>query len=143
MPTRPSPLCRFVLAASLLACGASGTRPRLTVAPLIEGEGQYRLRRNPAPCLVGAPELDYEAETPHGWERISLENAEEDQDHVAQLVLLMNETPLAYVFVRGQLRAELVGYSDHHARTLTLLEAATLTAEPAEPAGPAERPQNR
>ena len=100
------------------ACGGSAAAPR---PPLPDGEAVYTLRLNPPPCLTGNPDLYFEVQTPLGWERVSLENPEEDQDLLGPFVAEAQTDPKAMHPVRARFRNETRAYGEHAARVLRLL----------------------
>ena len=75
----------LVALGSAVACGGPAAPPK---PPLAEGDGPFRLRYNRLPTMPGNPDLFFEVEGPGGWERISLENPDEEQDLLATLVAL-------------------------------------------------------
>ena len=53
-----------------------------------------------------------------GWERISLENPDEEQDLLTPLVALAEANPPALIEVEGGFRPDTRAYGDHTARVL-------------------------
>lgn len=133
---RPVSLSRnlaFVLAALLTGCGGPSGPAR---PPLAEGEGKFRLRYNRPPSLTGNADLYFEVEGPAGWERISLENPDEEQDLLSPLVVLAEAAPDAVVTVEAAFRTDTRAFGEHTARVLRLMAvpSAPPTAVPAVPA---------
>ena len=79
-----------VAALTLAGCGGLDLR-------LIDGEATLDARLNPAPCVVGASELDFELRTPLGWERVALEDADPEAPMVEALGLALREQPWATI----------------------------------------------
>lgn len=107
----------LALAALVAGCGgpAGPARP-----PLAEGEGKFRLRYNRPPSLTGNADLYFEVEGPAGWERISLENPDEEQDLLSPLVVMAEAAPDAVVTIEGGFRADTRAFGEHTARVLRL-----------------------
>lgn len=135
-------LCALA-AATLAACGGSPARPTAPKARLVDGEAVYELRYNPPRCVT-AVELHFEVQTPLGWERVSLENADEEADLVGPLTQVAGAQPEAPARVRGVIVDDGRPYgAGHVARVLRLLSidpdgATEEEAPPEEP--PAEEP---
>lgn len=106
------------VAALLLGCGGppGPARPRLA-----EGEGKFHLRYNRPPSLTGNADLYFEVEGPAGWERISLENPDEEQDLITPLVALAEATPDAVLVVEAGFRTDTRAFGEHTARVLRLM----------------------
>ncbi len=102
----------------LCACGgpAAPLRPQLP-----DGEGVYTLRLNRPPSLTGAPELYFEVQTAAGWERVALENPEDDQDLLATLLATAEQDPAGLFRVDAAYRHETHPYAEHTARVVRLI----------------------
>jgi hypothetical protein len=115
------------MALLLAACG--GASPRRPAAPkprLVEGEGAYVLRYNPPRCL-STPDLFFEVQTPLGWERVALENADEEAELVDALA------------AEASVRPEALPYGgDHAARVLRVQAAGAEDEEQTEGEPPAD-----
>lgn len=114
----------FVIAGAL-AVGCGGARRGGPAAPpkprLVEGEAIYELRYNPARCL-GESAHQFEVRTPQGWERVALENPDEERDLVAELARDAALDPAGIFRVRGALLADAFPIGGEHAsRILRLL----------------------
>ena len=103
-----------VAALTLAGCGGLDLR-------LIDGEATLDARLNPAPCVVGASELDFELRTPLGWERVALEDADPEVPMVEALGRALREQPWTTVPVRVRFRSEVRVWGDHAARYARLL----------------------
>jgi hypothetical protein len=116
-PVSPSRKHALALAALLLGCGgpAVPAKPRLA-----EGEGSFRLRYNRPPSLTGNADLYFEVEGPAGWERVSLENPDEEQDLLTPLVGLAEVAPDTIVTVEAGFRTDTRAFGEHTARVLRL-----------------------
>lgn len=113
-----------LMAGALLACGAApapGTGVKL-VEPLVEGEGTWRARYNPPPCLADRPELHAELETPAGWERVALESGSDDADLVAALLGRFDAAPGAFVAVRGVITSRTRTWTGQHASRVFVVQ---------------------
>ncbi len=130
---------RRLLALTLLtsiaaACG--GGAPRAPGAPeptLVDGEAIYPVRFNPPPCLTEGPELRVEVRTPAGWERVALEDADEDQPLMQTLLDDFAAAPDTVRSVRANLTSTLRPYGGQHvARVLRLIELDPPPAPPDE-----------
>lgn len=128
-------------ALALAACGG-GPRPGPTARPveaLPEGEGIYRLRYNPPPCLADQPELHAEVRIPSGWERVSLESGAEDVDLVAALLTRFGRDPAAAVPVSGNLTARVRTWAGQHTSRILVVQVVDPPVAPTEtPAAPEE-----
>lgn len=102
------------VAISLAGCGGLDLR-------LIDGEATLDARLNPAPCVVGASELNFELRTPLGWERVALEDADPEVPMVEALARTLGDQPWATVPVRVRFRSEVRVWGDHAARYARLL----------------------
>lgn len=120
----------------ILACGGAPehVRPRLA-----EGDGRFMLRFNRPPALTGNPDLYFELQGPAGWERVSLENPDEEQDVLTPLVALAERNPPALIEVEGSFRRDTRAYGDHTARVLRVVVVPGLQAVEPAPA-PATEP---
>jgi hypothetical protein len=111
----------LLLAGALLsACGASSkpSRPSLP-----SGSDIYTLRHNPTHCLVDRPSLQAEVQTPQGWERVALEDVDEDADAVARLLKRWADEPYVEVRLAGRLGVDTRTYLGNHvARVLRVAE---------------------
>ena len=108
----------LVISSVATACGGPAAAPK---PPLLDGEAVFTLRLNPPPCQTGNPDLYFEVQTPLGWERVSVENPEEDQDLVGPIVAEAQSDPKAMHRVRARFRNETRAYGEHAARVLRLL----------------------
>lgn len=117
MPTALRRALPLLLIAVLTGCATTPRRPGAprVATPLVEGDGVWRLRYNPPPCLADQPELHAEAETPAGWERVALESADAEVDHVAALLTRFGRAPRGVVPVQGELTANTRSWAGHHA----------------------------
>lgn len=130
---RSVPLSRnlsLALAVSFtVACGGPAVVPP---PPLADGDGPLRLRFNQPPVLAGNPDLYFEVAGPGGWERISLENPDDELDLLAMLMAEAEASPLAVFLVEGTIRPDTRAYGDHTARVFRL--TAIPSAAPVAPA---------
>ena len=99
---------------ALTGCGGLDLR-------LVDGEVTLDARLNPAPCVVGATDLDFELRTPLGWERVALEDADPEAPMVEALAQTLRESPWLTVPVRVRFRSEVRVWGDHAARYARLL----------------------
>lgn len=133
------PLSRNLALAAAFAFVAACGGPAVAPSPaLVEGEGRVRLRFNRPPTLSGNPDLFFELTGPAGWERISLENPDDEQDLLAVLVAEAEANPSAVFQVEGAIRPDTRAYADHTARVLRLL--AVPSAAPTAPASDVPTP---
>lgn len=110
----------------LLAAAAALAQTPPPEAPALElprGDDTYVLRSNPCGCLSGAPELDMEVQTALGWERVAVENAEEEEDVVTPLRQRFRDAPDGLVPVHGVLTNDLRIFGDQHASRVLRLVA--------------------
>lgn len=131
-------LALTVHSAALFGCTAAPRRPGAprVASPLVEGDGLYRLRYNPPPCLADQPELHAEAETPAGWERVALASADSEVDLVASLLARFGRSPREVVAVQGELLASTRSWAGHHAvRVLQMVEIDPVVEPEEAPAG--------
>ncbi len=104
--------------------------------PLADGDGPLRLRFTRPPTLSGNPDLYFEVEGPGGWERISLENPDDELDLLTPLVAEAEANPGTLLTVEGAFRPDTRAYGEHTARVLRL----TAVASAPPPAAPSEPP---
>lgn len=125
----------LLLLAALTGCAAAPRRPGAprVATPLVEGDGVWRLRYNPPPCLADQPELHAEADTPAGWERVALESADPDVDHVAALLTRFGRAPRAVVPVQGEITNNTRSWAGHHAARVLRVALVDPPVEPEEP----------
>lgn len=113
-------LLTLVLLAAV-GCGGSPRPPKPERPPLAEGTGIYPLRYNAAPCL--RDDLHLEARTPAGWERVAVEDADEDGERVGDLLRRFRESPEAVISVRVTFTDRVRFWDGNHAsRILRLVE---------------------
>jgi hypothetical protein len=129
-------LVLLLLLAALAGCTAAPRRPGAprVASPLIEGDGLYRLRYNPPPCLADQPELHAEAETPAGWERVALASGDSEVDLVTSLLARFGRDPREVVPVQGELLSSTRSWAGHHAARVLQLAEIDPVVEPEEPA---------
>jgi hypothetical protein len=109
----------LTLAACLAGCGGSG--PKVARPKLVDGEALYVLRYNPARCVT-SPDLAFEVQTPGGWERVTLENGDDEADLLGTLVQQAGTQPDGPVRVRGVIFNDARPYGGGHvSRVLRLL----------------------
>ncbi len=131
LPAR-APVAAVLLAlTATLACGAAPGPPR---PALPDGEGRFTLRYNRPPPLTGNPDLYFEVQGPTGWERVSLENPDEEQDLLTPLVALAEANPPVLIEVDAGFRRDTRAYGDHTARVVRLYAVPGL--QPVAPAPP-------
>jgi len=111
---------------AMVACGGGPERvdPRLA-----DGDGRFTLRFNRPPALTGNPDLYFELQGTAGWERISLENPDEEQDVLTPLVALAERNPPALIEIEGTFRRDTRAYGDHTARVLRIVAVPGLLPE--------------
>ncbi len=123
---------RLALTAALLGCGSA---PEVRPAPLAAGEQVWRVRYNPAACL--RPALALEVETPRGWERVFVEDADEERPLAAELLQAFGAAPDGERRVFADLGREGRGYGlGHAARALRLVDLELPPEAVAEPPAP-------
>lgn len=110
----------LLMGGALAACGG----PRSTRPPALpEGSGVYVLRHNPSRCLIDRPTLQTEVQTPQGWERVALEDVDEEADAVARLLARWRDQPHGTHHVAGRLGGDTRTYLGNHvARVLRVAE---------------------
>lgn len=136
----PRPRLLALVPLLLLACGAAPQAPR---APLPDGEDTYVLRFNRPPCVTNNPELSFEVQVPGGWERVALENPDEEQDLLGPLLAEAEANPVAVQRVLATFRADTQAYREQHAARVLRLLAVPAPAPPEAPAatGSSEPPK--
>jgi hypothetical protein len=92
------------------------------------------LRYNRPPPLTGNPDLYFEVQGPTGWERVSLENPDEEQDLLTPLVALAEANLPVLIEVDAGFRRDTRAYGDHTARVVRLYAVPGL--QPVAPAPP-------
>ncbi len=116
-------LSAFALSAFATGCGADPRAPGPPAPTLVDGEAVYPVRFNPPPCLTEGPEVSVEVATPSGWERVALEDADEDTPQVRTLLADFARAPGDVRQVRAKLTNQLRPYGRQHvARVLRLIE---------------------
>ncbi len=112
-------LATGLLAASLLACGGTARRAPAGPPAVAWGEGTFALRYNPPTCLADRPSLHAEVQTPTGWERVSLEEADDDAREVDTVLAQFAADPHAALTIEGEvLRETRLWMGNHAARVL-------------------------
>lgn len=117
----------------LLACGGDQRPDRPAPPPLVEGTAAYQVRYNPAACLTDRRLLHAEVKTPRGWERVALEDADEELPLVQRLLDQLNRQPDELVWVRADLTDRAVSWSGNHAARVLSLLALDVEPPPPEP----------
>lgn len=130
----PALLRALCVAAAFTSTVACGGPPGPAKPPLADGDGPFRLRFNRAPAWAGSNDLDFEVEGPAGWERISIENPDEEQDLLAALQVQAQASPLGFFVVEGTFRPETRAFGDHSARVFRLTGIGGAASD--RPAGP-------
>ena len=117
--------CLGILLTALVGCGGRDMVEvrREPEVILVDGVGIFAVRRNPPGCLRDRPDLHMEVRTPTGWERVALENTDEEQDLVAGLRARFIRDPWAEISARVRFTSDVRLYGDNHAaRVVRLLE---------------------
>jgi hypothetical protein len=106
-----------------LGCGGAPAAPEPPPKPsLPEGKGVYLLRHNPIPCVTDAQDLALELQSQVGWERVSVEDADEEQPLVEALLAEMTRDA-APRRVRGRITQRVRRWTGGHvARVLRVME---------------------
>ena len=106
-----------------LGCGAAPATPEPPQKPsLPEGKGVYLLRHNPIPCVTDAQDLALELRSDVGWERVSVEDADEEQPLVETMLTEMSRAAEPRR-VRGRITERVRRWTGGHvARVLLVIE---------------------
>lgn len=134
----PRAAAAALVAATLATAAGCGTGPERVRPRLAEGDGRFTLRFNRPPPLTGNPDLYFEVQGPAGWERVSLENPDEELDLLTSLVALAERTPAGLIEIDGSFRRDTRAYGDHTARVLRVVAVPGLPPEETVPAPPTE-----
>ncbi|MCA9545089.1 MAG: hypothetical protein KC613_11885 [Myxococcales bacterium] len=126
----------LLLAALALAAGCAGAPKGPRKPPLPKGDGVYTLRHNPPTCLVDRPALHAEMDTALGWERVALEDADDEVPVVAEVIARLRAAPGVPVKVAGALSSETRTWLGSHAARVLRVEALD-PPEPGEDEAPA------